>query len=219
MSKVRVANFSLSMDGFGAGPAQDAEHPLGENGMELHEWLFHTRTFRTMQGAEGGATGIDDNVAARGLTGIGAWILGRNMFGPVRGPWPNESWRGWWGETPPFRAPVFVLTHYARPPLEMQGGTTFTFVTAGIREAMDRAIDAARGKDVQIGGGVSTIREYLREGLIDELHLAITPVLLGRGEALFEGMNWRAMGYRCRERVAGETATHMTFTKQMAGRP
>jgi dihydrofolate reductase len=214
MSKVRVANFSLSIDGFGAGPAQDVEHPLGENGMELHEWLFNTQTFRKMQGADGGATGIDDNFAARGLAGVGAWILGRNMFGPVRGPWPNEAWRGWWGETPPFHAPVFVLTHHVRPPLQMQGGTTFTFVTDGIREALDRALGAARGKDVQVGGGVSTIREYLREGLIDELHLAIARVLLGKGAALFEGMNWRALGYRYKECVAGEKATHMTFTKQ-----
>jgi dihydrofolate reductase len=214
MSKVRVANFSVSIDGFGAGPAQDVEHPLGENGMELHEWLFDTRTFRKMQGTDGGATGIDDNFAARGLAGVGAWILGRNMFGPVRGPWPNESWRGWWGENPPFHAPVFVLTHHVRPPLQMQGGTTFTFVTEGIREALDRALDAARGKDVQVGGGVSTIREYVRERLIDELHLAIARILLGKGEALFEGMSWRALGYRCKECVAGEKATHMTFMKQ-----
>jgi dihydrofolate reductase len=214
MSKVRVANFSLSIDGFGAGPAQDLEHPLGENGMELHEWLFNTRTFRTMQGGEGGAAGIDDSVAARGLAGVGAWILGRNMFGPVRGPWPDESWRGWWGETPSFHAPVFVLTHQVRPPLQMQGGTTFTFVTDGIRAALDRALNAAHGKDVQIGGGASTIRQYLREGLIDELHLAIARVLLGKGEALFEGMNWRSLGYRCKECVAGENATHVTITKQ-----
>jgi dihydrofolate reductase len=214
MSKLRVANFSLSIDGFGAGPAQDLEHPLGENGMELHEWLFNTQTFRKMQGDEGGSTGVDDNFAARGLAGAGAWILGRNMFGPVRGPWPDESWRGWWGETPPFHAPVFVLTHHVRPPLQMQGGTTFTFVTGGIREALDRALSAARGKDVQVGGGVSTIREYLRERLIDELHLAIPRVLLGKGEALFEGLNWRALGYRCTECVAGEKATHVTITKQ-----
>jgi dihydrofolate reductase len=214
VSKVRVANFSLSIDGFGAGPAQDREHPLGENGMELHEWLFDTRTFRKMQGDEGGGTGVDDNFAARGLAGAGAWILGRNMFGPVRGPWPDESWRGWWGETPPFHAPVFVLTHHVRPPLQMQGGTTFTFVTDGIREALDRASSAARGKDVQVGGGVSTIREYLRERLIDELHLAIPRVLLGKGEALFEGMNWRTLGYRCKECVAGEKATHVIITKQ-----
>jgi dihydrofolate reductase len=214
MSKVRVANFSLSIDGFGAGPAQDLEHPLGENGMELHEWLFGTQTFREMQGADGGAAGIDDTFAARGLAGAGAWILGRNMFGPVRGPWPDESWRGWWGETPPFRAPVFVLTHHVRPPLQMHGGTTFTFVSGGVREALDRASSAARGKDVQIGGGVSTIGEYLRERLIDELHLAIPRVLLGKGEALFEGMNWRALGYRCKECVAGEKATHVTITKE-----
>ncbi|HEY1692706.1 MAG TPA: dihydrofolate reductase family protein [Polyangiaceae bacterium] len=213
MSKVRVANFSLSIDGFGAGPAQDLEHPLGENGMELHEWFFDTRTFRAMQGKEGGATGIDDDFARRGLAGVGAWILGRNMFGPVRGPWPDESWRGWWGETPPYHAPVFVLTHHARPPLQMQGGTTFTFVTGGIREALDRAVSAAGGKDVQVGGGASTIRQYLREGLLDELRLAIAPVLLGKGEALFEGMDWRALGYRCTECVAGEKATHVTVTK------
>jgi dihydrofolate reductase len=214
MPTVRVANFSLSIDGFGAGAAQDLEHPLGENGMELHEWLLRTQTFRKMHGGEGGATGIDDNVAARGLTGVGAWILGRNMFGPVRGSWPDESWRGWWGEAPPFGAPVFVLTHHVRPPLQMQGGTTFTFVTGGIREALDCARDAARGKDVQVGGGVSTIRQYLRDRLIDELHLALAPVLLGKGEALFEGMSWRALGYRCTECISGERATHVTITKQ-----
>jgi dihydrofolate reductase len=215
MSKVRVANFSVSMDGFGAGPDQDVEHPLGENGMELHEWLFNTQTFRKMTGADGGSTGIDDDFAAGGMAGVGAWILGRNMFGPVRGPWPNESWRGWWGETPPFHGPVFVLTHHARPPLEMQGGTTFTFVTDGIREAMCRAIDAARGKHVQVGGGAATIRAYVREGLIDELHLAIARVLLGKGEALFDGIDWRALGYRCKECVAGERATHVTLTRQV----
>ncbi|HEY6461736.1 MAG TPA: dihydrofolate reductase family protein [Polyangiaceae bacterium] len=214
MPKVRVANFSISIDGFGAGPAQDLEHPLGENGMELHEWFFDTRTFRAMQGEEGGATGIDDDFARRGLAGVGAFILGRNMFGPVRGPWPDESWRGWWGETPPYHAPVFVLTHHARPPLPMQGGTTFTFVTGGIREALDRAVSAAGGKDVQVGGGASAIRQFLREGLLDELRLAIAPVLLGKGEPLFEGMNWRALGYRCTECVAGEKATHVTITKQ-----
>jgi dihydrofolate reductase len=214
MSRVRVANFSLSIDGFGAGPAQDLEHPLGENGMELHEWLFHTRTFHDMQGSEGGTTGIDDDFAARGLSSVGAWILGRHMFGPVRGHWPDDSWRGWWGETPPFHAPVFVLTHHARPPLQMQGGTTFTFVTDGIREALDRARNAAGSKDVQVGGGVSTIRQYLRDGLIDELHLAIAPVLLGSGEALFEGMSWRALGYRCKDCITGEKATHVIITKQ-----
>lgn len=214
MPKVRVAGFSVSLDGFGAGPAQDLEHPLGENGMELHEWLFETQTFRKMHGGEGGATGIDDNFAARGFAGVGAWILGRNMFGPVRGPWPDESWRGWWGETPPYHLPVFVLTHHARPPLQMQGGTTFHFVTDGIRAALDRALDAAGGNEVRVGGGVSTIRQLLRERLIDELHLAISPVLLGEGEALFEGMNWRALGYRCQERVSGEKATHVIITKR-----
>jgi dihydrofolate reductase len=214
MPKVRVACFSVSIDGYGAGPAQDLEHPLGENGLELHEWLFDTQTFGKMHGGEGGATGIDDNFAARGFEGVGAWILGRNMFGPVRGPWPEESWCGWWGETPPYHVPVFVLTHHARPPLQMQGGTTFHFVTDGIRAALDRAREAASDKEVRVGGGVSTIRQFLRERLIDELHLAISPVLLGEGEELFEGMNWRALGYRCQECVAGEKATHVIITKR-----
>jgi dihydrofolate reductase len=167
-----------------------------------------------MHGGEGGATGIDDNFAARGFEGVGAWILGRNMFGPVRGPWPEESWCGWWGETPPYHVPVFVLTHHARPPLQMQGGTTFHFVTDGIRAALDRALEAASDKEVRVGGGVSTIRQFLRERLIDELHLAISPVLLGEGEEIFEGMNWRALGYRCQECVAGEKATHVIITKR-----
>lgn len=214
MSKLRVAAFSISIDGYGAGPDQSLDNPLGVNGMELHEWLFNTRTFRKMHGGEGGATGIDDSFAARGFEGVGAWILGRNMFGPVRGPWPDESWRGWWGETPPYHVPVFVLTHHARPALHMQGGTTFHFVTDGIRAALDHALEAAGGKEVRVGGGVSTIRQYLRERLIDELHLAISPVLLGRGEALFAEMDWRAFGYRCVETVAGEKATHMTIRKQ-----
>jgi dihydrofolate reductase len=214
MPKVRVASFSLSIDGFGAGPGQDLEHPLGENGMELHEWFFDTQTFRMMHGGEGGRTGIDDHFAARGFDGVGAWILGRNMFGPIRGAWPDESWRGWWGEEPPYHVPVFVLTHYARSPLQMQGGTTFHFVTDGVRAALDRALEAAGGREVRVGGGVSTIRQFLRERLVDELHLAISPVLLGEGEALFEGMNWRALGYRCKECVAGEKATHVIITKQ-----
>lgn len=214
MSKVRVAGFSLSIDGFGAGPTQDLEHPLGEHGMELHEWLFDTQTFRKLHGGEGGGTGIDDKFAIRGFAGVGAWILGRNMFGPLRGPWPDESWRGWWGETPPYHVPVFVLTHHARPPLQMQGGTTFHFVTDGIRAALHRALDAAGAREVRVGGGVSTIRQFLQERLIDELHLAISPVLLGAGEALFQGMNWRALGYGCQECVAGEKATHVVLTKR-----
>jgi dihydrofolate reductase len=204
MPKLRAAAFSISIDGFGAGPNQHLDDPLGENGMELHEWFFDTLTFRKMHGQEGGRDGVDEAFAARAMRDVGAWILGRNMFGPVRGPWPDESWRGWWGETPPYHVPVFVLTHHARPPLPMQGGTTFHFVTGGIHAALER-----------VGGGVSTIRQYLREGLIDELHLALSPVLLGRGEALFEGLNWRALGYRCVERVAGEKATHVVIAKDV----
>lgn len=213
MSKVRVAAFSISIDGFGAGPAQDLEHPLGVGGEALHEWAFATQTFHEKFGKEGGATGVDDDFAARGFAGVGAWILGRNMFGPIRGPWLDESWRGWWGEAPPYHVPVFVLTHHARPPLPMQGGTIFHFVTDGLRSALERAQDAAGGKDVRIGGGVSTIRQYLREQLIDELHLAISPVLVGRGEALFEGLDLRALGYRVDECIAGGKATHTVIRK------
>jgi dihydrofolate reductase len=214
MSKVRVASFSISLDGYGAGPHQRLEHPLGENGTVLHQWFFETATWQRMHGREGGSAGVDEDFAARGMTGCGAWILGRNMFGPVRGPWPDESWRGWWGDSPPHHVPVFVLTHHARRPLEMQGGTTFYFVTEGIHAALERARDVAGDKDVRIGGGASTIRQYLHERLIDELHLAIAPVLLGRGEALFEAMDLRALGYRCVERVAGEKATHVILSKQ-----
>jgi dihydrofolate reductase len=214
MSKLRVAAFSISVDGYGAGPNQRLEDPLGENGTELHQWIFATPTFRKMQGEQGGDAGVDEDFAARSLRDVGAWILGRNMFGPVRGPWPDASWRGWWGDTPPYHVPVFVLTHHARPPLAMQGGTTFHFVTDGIRAALERAREAAGGRDVRVGGGVSTIRQYLCEGLIDELHLAVSPVLLGRGEALFEGMDWRKLGYRCVQTVAGEKATHVIIAKR-----
>jgi dihydrofolate reductase len=214
MPKLRVAAFSVSIDGYGAGPNQRLEHPLGENGTDLHEWFFDTLTFRKMHGGDGGRDGVDEAFAARSMRDVGAWILGRNMFGPIRGPWPDELWRGWWGETPPYHVPVFVLTHHARPPLPMQGDTTFHFVTGGIHEALERAREAAGRRDVRVGGGVSTIRQYLRDGLIDELHLALAPVLLGRGEALFEGMDWRALGYRCVERVAGEKATHVVIAKQ-----
>src|SRR5258708_34923436 len=214
MSKVRVAAFSISIDGFGAGPRQRLEDPVGENGMELHQWAFATPTFRKMHGGEGGSLGPDEAFAARSMRGFGAWILGRNMFGPVRGPWPDESWRGWWGESPPYHVPTFVLTHHARPQLVMEGGTTFHFVTDGIHSALERARAAAGDRDVRIGGGVSTIRQYVRERLIDELHIAFSPVLLGRGEALFEGMDWRALGYRCVERASGEKATHVVLAKQ-----
>jgi dihydrofolate reductase len=214
MSKLRVSAFSISVDGYGAGPDQRLEHPLGENGTDLHQWFFETKSFHKMRGGEGGADGVDEGFAARAMGKVGAWILGRNMFGPIRGPWLDESWRGWWGETPPYHVPVFVLTHHARPPLVMQGGTTFHFVTDGIRGALERARDAAGGLDVRVGGGVATIRQYMRERLLDELHLAVSPVLLGRGEALFEGMDWRALGYRCVETVAGENATHVTIAKR-----
>lgn len=211
--RVRVASFGISIDGFGAGPAQDKEHPLGVGGEALHEWAFATRTFREMHGEKGGTTGIDDGFVARGFAGVGAWIIGRNMFGPGRGGWADGTWRGWWGETPPYHVPVFVLTHHARPALEMLGGTTFHFVTDGLRAALDRAREAADGKDVRVGGGVSTIRQCLRERLLDELHLAVSPVLLGRGEALFEGMDLPALGYRCRQSVAGEKASHVTLAR------
>ncbi len=213
MAKVRVASFSVSVDGFGAGPNQSQKNPLGETGPEIFAWFFDTPTFRKMQGMEGGGTGVDARFAARGATGMGAWILGRNMFGPVRGPWPDESWRGWWGEEPPYHVPTFVLTHHARAPLEMKGGTTFHFVTGGIREALDRAREAAGDEDVRIGGGVATIRQFVRERLVDELHLAVSPVLLGRGESLFEGLDWRALGYRVVETTPGEKATHVVIAR------
>src|SRR5215831_8901635 len=189
MGKVSVSAFSISIDGFGAGPGQSEENPLGVGGRALHEWAFATRTFRRMFGAEGGSTGIDDEFAARGFANIGAWILGRNMFGPVRGPWPDDSWKGWWGDEPPYHVPAFVLTHHPRDSLVMSGGTTFHFVTEGIQAALERATAAAGGRDVRLGGGVATIRQYLNAGLIDEMHLAISPVLLGSGEHLLTGIN------------------------------
>jgi dihydrofolate reductase len=214
MPKLRVASFSISIDGFGAGPEQSLENPLGSGGAQLHSWVFPTRTFRrTVLGKDGGATGLDDDFAARGFENVGAWILGRNMFGPVRGPWPDESWKGWWGEEPPYHVPVFVLTHHARPPLAMAGGTTFHFVTGGIHEALERAREAAGGRDVRLGGGPATIRQYLREGLVDELHLAIAPVLLGAGEPLLEGIDLRALGYTCTRHFASERATHVVLEK------
>jgi dihydrofolate reductase len=213
MSKVRVASFSVSLDGYGAGPDQDLQNPMGVGGMVLHAWAFPTRTFKKMQGGEGGSTGVDETFAARGFENVGAWILGRNMFGPVRGPWLNEDWKGWWGDTPPYHVPVFVLTHQAREPLVMQGGTTFYFVTEGMEVALRQAIDAANGRDVRIGGGTTTVRQYLRARLIDEMHLAVSPKLLGRGENLFEGIDLPALGYQTVERVAGENATHVVIAK------
>jgi dihydrofolate reductase len=184
MTKVRVAGFSVSLDGFGAGPEQSLEDPLGKRGLELHQWFFGTRTFRAMTGEGGGSDGVDERYAHRSMDGFGAFILGRNMFGPVRGPWPDESWKGWWGDNPPYHAPTFVLTHHRRDPIEMAGETTFIFVTEGIEAALDQAKRAAKGRDVKIGGGVSTVHQYLRAGLIDDLHFALSPVVLGKGEAL-----------------------------------
>jgi dihydrofolate reductase len=215
MSRLRVRSFSLSIDGYGAGPAQDLENPLGVRGPEMFDWFFRTRTWQRMHGHADGETGTDDDLAAKGMEGFGAWILGRNMFGPVRGPWPDESWKGWWGEEPPYHVPTFVLTHYSRPPLMMKGGTEFRFVTAGIEAALEEAKAAAGGKDIRLGGGVSTIRQYLRAGLIDELHLVIAPVLLGRGEHLFEGIDMHELGYECAEHVAGtRSVAHVILRKR-----
>jgi len=216
MSKLRVHTFSISIDGYGAGPNQDLEHPLGVGGPELFDWFFHTRTWQRMHGNEDGETGADDHMAAQGFEGIGAWILGRNMFGPVRGPWPDDEWKGWWGEEPPYHTPVFVLTHHPRAPLTMKGGTIFRFVTDGIHAALQQAKDAADGRDVRLGGGVSTIRQYLRAGLIDELHLAIAPALLGTGEHLMSGIDMRALGYECAEHIAGiRAAAHVILRKRV----
>ena len=214
MSKVRVHSFSISIDGYGAGPNQDIDHPLGVGGMALHEWVFATKTFQKMHGQGGGEEGVDDDFAARGFANIGAWILGRNMFGPVRGPWPDESWKGWWGANPPYHTPVFVLTHHVRPSITMEGGTTFHFVTDGIHAALRRATEAAGGKDVRLGGGVATIRQYLKAGLVDELHLAIAPVLLGSGEHLLAGIDLVKLGYACTEHVLARRATHVVLTKR-----
>jgi dihydrofolate reductase len=213
MSKVRVGGFSISLDGFGAGPEQSLEQPLGRRGMELHTWLFGTRFFQSMIGKDGGSDGLDQAYAQRSMDGFGAFILGRNMFGPVRGPWPDESWKGWWGPDPPYHAPTFVLTHYPRDPIEMEGGTTFIFVTDGIEAALEQARAAAGDLDVKIGGGVETVRQYLRAGLIDELHFALAPVVLGQGEAMFAGMDLPALGYRVTRRQASELATHIVLAR------
>ncbi|HET7650235.1 MAG TPA: dihydrofolate reductase family protein [Gammaproteobacteria bacterium] len=215
MSRLRVHSFVVSLDGFGAGPDQDLQNPLGVGGPELMEWFFNTRVWRQMHQQDGsdGETGIDNSFAEKGFENIGAWILGRNMFGPIRGPWPDESWRGWWGEEPPYHVPVFVLTHHARAPLQMAGGTTFHFVTDGIESALKQAKAAAGDRDIRVGGGVATIRQYLQARLIDELHLVLRPILLGAGENLFNGLNLRALGYECVESVAGERATHIILRK------
>jgi len=215
--KLRVECFSISLDGYSAGPGQDLQNPLGIRGTELMEWVFPTRMFQKMHGqagGEGGETGTDNGIAERGFDGIGAWILGRNMFGPVRGPWPDDSWKGWWGEEPPYHTPVFVLTHHARAPLAMKGGTEFRFVTGGIHDALAQAFAAAGGRDVRLGGGVSTVRQYLQARLVDEMHLAQRPILLGSGEHLFSGLDLNALGYECADPVQGERATHFRLRKR-----
>jgi dihydrofolate reductase len=216
MSRVRVHSFAVSIDGYGAGPNQSLENPLGVGGVALHEWVITTRTFRQLFGGDGGTTGTDDDFAARGFANIGAWILGRNMFGPVRGPWPDDTWKGWWGNNPPYHSQVFVLTHHPRASIAMEGGTTFHFVTDGIHAALDRATRAAEGRDVRIGGGVATIQQYLRAGLVDEMHLAVAPTLLGSGEPLYAGIDLPELGYRCTEHVPTPNATHVVLTKRLA---
>lgn len=214
MTKVRVESFSISLDGYGAGPHQDLHNPLGVGGPELHQWLFPTHTLQQSLFGKDGTTGVDNDFAARGFENVGAWILGRNMFSPDRGPWPDLNWKGWWGDSPPYHVPTFILTHHARPSIEMEGGTTFHFITGGIHEALERAREAAGEKDVRIGGGTNTIQQYLREGLIDEMHFAISPVLLGSGERLFEGLDMPALGYQCVRSVASEKATHVVLRHQ-----
>lgn len=212
MPKLRVNSFSISLDGYGAGPNQDLKNPQGVGGLALHEWAFATQTFRKLFGSKGGTAGVDDEFIKRGFANIGAWILGRNMFGPVRGPWQDDTWKGWWGNNPPYHVPVFVLTHHARPSITMEGGTTFHFVTDGIQAALKRAFEAAKGQDVRLGGGTATIRQYLNAGLIDEMHLAVSPVLLGCGENLLAGIDMLKLGYQCSEHVPSALATHVVLT-------
>ncbi|NPC54655.1 dihydrofolate reductase family protein [Caenimonas soli] len=214
MTKLKVQAFAVSIDGYGAGPRQSLEHPLGVGGESLHEWFFPTRTFKEMLGGgEGGSSGVDDDFARRSFDNMGAWILGRNMFGPVRGPWPDDEWKGWWGSNPPYHVPVFVLTHHPRASITMEGGTVFHFVTGGIHEALERAREAAQGRDVRVGGGVATVRQYLQAGLLDEIHLAISPTLLGSGEALLAGIDLLQLGFRVTEHVASPHASHVVLTK------
>lgn len=209
MSKLRVNAFTLSLDGYGAGPDQSLDNPLGVGGEDLHKWMTKTRSFYRMIGKEGGTTDTDDDFAVRSFDNLGAWILGRNMFAPSRGDWPDDSWKGWWGPNPPYHVPTFILTHHKRAPIEMEGGTTFFFVTDGIHSALEQAKEAAGGKDVRVGGGVSTVRQYLQEKLIDEMHLAVSPLLLGSGEHLFAGLDMLKLGYRCTGQVATADATHV----------
>src|SRR4051812_5737702 len=214
MGRVRVAGFAVSLDGFGAGPEQSLQDPLGKRGKELHSWVFGKKTFKAMFGEDGGSEGVDETFAHRSMDGFGAFIVGGNMFGPVRGKWRDDRWKGWWGDNPPYHAPTFVLTHHAREPIAMEGGTTFHFVTDGIHAALERARDAAGARDVKIGGGVSTVRQYLQASLIDELHFALSPVLLGRGEAMFEGLDLPALGYRVIESTATDLATHLVLGRE-----
>jgi len=216
MSKLRVESFSISLDGYGAGPTQSIDNPLGVGGAALHEWAFATQTFQKMFGNAAGATGVDDDFAARGFSNIGAWIIGRNMFGPIRGEWPDDQWKGWWGDNPPYHVPVFVLSHHPRASITMAGGTTFHFVTDGIEAALKRAKEAANGLDVRLGGGVATIQQYLRAGLVDEMHLAIAPTVLGSGEHLFSGLDAAALGYRCGKHVPTANTTHIVLTRDSA---
>ncbi len=213
MSRVRVAAFGLSLDGYGAGAGQSLENPLGRGGEGLHEWMIPTRTFQALGGKDG-STGIDDEFARRSFENVGAWIMGRNMFGPVRGPWPDETWRGWWGDNPPYHVPVFVLTHHERAPLEMEGGTVFHFVTGGPNEALDRARQAAGGNDIRIGGGVSTVRQYIEADVIDEMHLTIAPIALGRGEHLLAGIDLPGLGFDVTEHAATDKALHVVMSKR-----
>lgn len=213
MAKLRVHAFSISLDGYGAGPNQGLEYPLGVGGEDLHGWVVATRTFKQLYGGADGTTGVDDDFTARGFDNIGAWILGRNMFGPIRGEWPDDTWKGWWGDNPPYHADVFVLTHHPRASIRMAGDTTFHFVTDGIHAALERARASAKGRDVRLGGGAATIQQYLRAGLIDEMHLAIAPVVLGSGEHLFADLDLLKLGYRCVEHVPSERATHIVLKK------
>jgi dihydrofolate reductase len=220
MTKFRVHSFAISLDGYGAGPSQDLNNPLGVGGMALHEWAFATLTFRRMHGGgDGGTTGIDNDFAARGFDNIGAWIMGRNMFGPVRGPWPDDTWKGWWGDNPPYHTPVFVLTHHPRASITMRGDTTFHFVTDGIHAAYQRAAEAANGRDIRLGGGIATIQQYLRAGLVDEMHLAIAPILLGSGERLFAGIDAPKLDYQCIEHVSTPNVIHIIITKRTGSTP
>jgi len=214
MTKLKVASFGISLDGFGAGPSQSLENPLGVGFPEVMNWFFPTREFRKMQRLEGGETGVDNEMAEKGMSGMGAWILGRNMFSHSRGPWPDDNWKGWWGDEPPYHVKTFVLTHYAHDPIMMKGGTEFIFVTDGIESALEQARAAANGKDIRVGGGVATVRDYLSAGLIDEMHLAVRPVLLGKGEHLFNGLDMRALGYEVAESIAGERTTHVIIRKK-----